>query len=47
MHCFFESDDRLAQGEQDMGLGRFSDRDAQAGFFGHQLLNNNMSAINY
>ena len=47
MHYFSESGDRLAQGEQDMELGRFSGRDAQAGFFGHQLLNNNMSAINY
>ena len=47
MHYFFESGDRLAQGEQDMGLGRFSGRDALARFFGHQLLNNNMSAMNY
>lgn len=41
MHYFFESGDRLAQGEQGMGLRRFSGRDALAGFFGHQLLNNN------
>ena len=47
MHYFFESGDRLAQGEQDMGLGRFSGRDALAGFFRQQLLNNNMSAMNY
>ena len=47
MHYFFESGDRLAQDEQDMGLGRFSGRDALAGFFGHQLLNNNISAMNY
>ena len=47
MHYFFESGDRLAQGEQDMGLGRFSGRHALARFFGHQLLKNNRSAMNY
>ena len=47
MHYFFESGDRLAQGEQGMGLRRFSGRDALAGFFGHQLLNNNISAMKY
>ena len=30
-----------------MGLGRFSGRDALAGFFGHELLNDIMSAMNY
>ena len=47
LHYFFESGDRLAQVEQGMGLGRFSSRVALAGFFGHQLLNNNMSPMKY